>query len=290
MDVATRLEVELDHALSRAGGSDCPPILAEAMRYAVFPGGARIRPRLTLAVAMACGDPLPIATDSGAAAIELLHCASLVHDDLPCFDAADLRRGKPSVHAAYGERTAVLVGDALIVLAFEQLAIRLALHGDRLAPLVRIIGSAVGGPNGIAAGQAWECEPKIDLVSYQRAKTGALFAACTMVGAAAAGREPEPWRALGYAIGEAFQVADDLRDVAGSEQALGKPVGQDATHHRPNAVAAFGFDGAMQRFEGLLAEALAAIPPCPGAGPLAHQIEAVSKSVVTGLSARTVAA
>jgi len=100
MDVATRLEVELDHALSRAGGSDCPPILAEAMRYAVFPGGARIRPRLTLAVAMACGDPLPIATDSGAAAIELLHCASLVHDDLPCFDAADLRRGKPSVHAA----------------------------------------------------------------------------------------------------------------------------------------------------------------------------------------------
>ncbi len=290
MDVATRLETELDHAISRAGGADCPPILAEAMRYAVFPGGARIRPRLTLAVAMACGDTLPVATDAGAAAIELLHCASLVHDDLPCFDAAALRRGKPSVHTAYGERTAVLVGDALIVLAFEQLAVRLARHGDRLAPLVKIISAAVGGPHGIAAGQAWECEPQIDLVRYQRSKTGALFAACTMAGAAAAGREPEAWRTLGYAIGEAFQVADDLRDVAGSEQALGKPVGQDATHHRPNAVAAFGFEGAMRRFENLLDEALAAIPPCPGAEPLGHQIAAVSKSLVTGLSARTVAA
>jgi geranylgeranyl diphosphate synthase, type II len=290
MDVATRLEAELDNALTRAGGPDCPPILASAMRYAVFPGGARIRPRFCLAVAMACDDRNPSAAITAAAAIELLHCASLVHDDLPCFDAADLRRGKPSVHAAYGERTAVLVGDALIVLAFEQLAIRLAQMPDRLGPLVRIIGAAVGGPLGIAAGQAWECEPEIDLGRYQRSKTGALFAACTMAGAAAAGYEAEPWRALGYAIGEAFQVADDLRDVAGSAVDLGKPTGQDAIHHRPNAVAAFGFDGAMQRFDDLLQTALAAIPPCPGSEPLGHQIKAVSQSLVTGLSARTVAA
>jgi geranylgeranyl diphosphate synthase type II len=290
MDVAMRIEQELEQAISRAAGGECPPRLAEALYYSVFPGGARIRPRLTLAVAMACGDKNPVAASAAAAAIELLHCASLVHDDLPCFDNADFRRGKPSVHFAYGERLAVLAGDALIVLAFEQLAIRLALSPDRLAPLVKIVASSVGGPMGIAAGQAWECESEIDLVRYQRSKTGALFAACTMAGASASGYEPQAWQALGYAIGEAFQVADDVRDVAGSEQDLGKPVHQDETHHRPNAVAALGFDGAMRRFDELLDEALAAIPPCPGAEPLGKQITAVSRSLVSGLSARTVAA
>ncbi|NBQ39213.1 MAG: geranylgeranyl pyrophosphate synthase, partial [Alphaproteobacteria bacterium] len=146
MDVALRIEQELETAISRAAGSDCPPILAEALGYAVFPGGARIRPRLCLAVAMACGDKSPIAATAAAAAIELLHCASLVHDDLPCFDNAGMRRGKPSVHLAYGERIAVLAGDALIVLAFEQLAVRLALSPERLAPLVKIVSTAVGGP------------------------------------------------------------------------------------------------------------------------------------------------
>ena len=99
-----------------------PPLLAAAMRHAVFPGGARIRPQLCLAVARACGDAHPALADAAAAAIELLHCASLVHDDLPCFDDAATRRGQPSVHAAYGERLAVLAGDALIVLAFQTLA------------------------------------------------------------------------------------------------------------------------------------------------------------------------
>ena len=286
MDVASRLEQELEQAISRAGGPECPPLLAEAMRYAVFPGGARIRPRFCLAVAQACGNSNPAAAIVASAAIELLHCASLVHDDLPCFDNSGMRRGKPSVHAAYGERSAVLTGDALIVLAFEQLAIRLAAYPDRLAPIVRIVAESVGGPLGIAAGQAWESEPKIDIVQYQRAKTGALFAACTMAGAAASGYEPEPWRQLGYAIGEAFQVADDLRDVAGSAKDLGKPVGQDANNHCPNAVAQFGFDGAMRRFEDLLATALAVIPPCPGAEQLGIQITGVSRSLVTGLSER----
>ena len=92
------------------------------MRHAVLPGGARVRPQLCLSVAQACGDDLPEMSDAAAAAIELIHCASLVHDDLPCFDDADLRRGKPSVHRAYGEPLAVLAGDALIVMAFEALA------------------------------------------------------------------------------------------------------------------------------------------------------------------------
>lgn len=289
MDIAQRLENELRHAVSRAGGPDSPPLFSQALDYAIFPGGARIRPRLVLAVSMACGDPDPVASNVAAAAIELLHCASLVHDDLPCFDDADTRRGKASVHKAYGERLAVLAGDALIVLAFEQLAFRLASSPEKLAALIRIVGAAVGGPSGIAAGQAWESEQSPDLVRYQRAKTGSLFAACTMAGAAAAGYEPNSWNALGYAIGEAFQVADDLRDVAGVALDLGKPIGQDAVHHRPNMVHTYGFDGAMQRFEALLAHALDVIPDCPGKDPLGKQITAVSRSLVTGLEARNAA-
>ena len=287
MDIGTLLEGELDQAVSRAASEACPPKLAEALRYAVFPGGARIRPRLVLAVANACGNRNPTAAVASAAAIELLHCASLVHDDLPCFDNSALRRGKPSVHAAYGERLAVLSGDALIVLAFEWLAVR---AGERLAPLTRIIASCVGGPSGICAGQAWECESEIDIVRYQRAKTGALFAACTMAGAASSGYEPLGWQKLGFAIGEAFQVADDLRDVAGSAEKLGKPVHQDEVNQRPNFVAELGFDGAMGHFEDLLAEAMAAIPPCPGQEQLGQQITGVSRSLVSGLSSRTAAA
>ena len=291
MDIGLRLEQDLESAVAHAAApSDCPPLLAQALRYAVFPGGARIRPRLVLAVANACGNQNATAAIATASAIELLHCASLVHDDLPCFDNSALRRGKPSVHMAFGERTAVLTGDALIVLAFEWLAVRLALSAERLAPIVRIIGACVGGPNGICAGQAWECESSIDIVRYQRAKTGALFAACTMGGAAASGYEAAQWQALGFAIGEAFQVADDLRDVAGNAEALGKPVHQDEANHRPNFVSELGFDGAMAHFEELLAAAMAAIPPCPGAEQLGQQITGVSRSLVTGLSARTAAA
>lgn len=181
----------------------------------------------------------------------------------------------------------MLAGDALIVLGFEWLAVR---AGERLAPLARILASCVGGPSGICAGQAWECEETIDIVRYQRAKTGALFAACTMGGAAAQGYEPFAWQKLGFAIGEAFQVADDIRDVAGSAEKLGKPVHQDEANQRPNFVAELGFGGAMAHFEELLAAAGAAIPDCPGRDALAQQIEAVSRSLVTGLTARTVAA
>ena len=259
----------------------------------MFPGGARIRPRLVLAVSNACATESATAAKKNAAAaitfasaVELLHCASLVHDDLPCFDNSALRRGKPSVHAAFGERIAVLSGDALIVLGFEWLALRT----ERVAQLSGILAKCVGGPSGICAGQAWECEQTIDIVRYQRAKTGALFAACTMGGAAAQGYEPFAWQKLGFAIGEAFQVADDLRDVAGSAEKLGKPVHQDEANHTPNFVAELGFDGAMAHFEELLAAARAAIPDCPGREALAQQIEGVSRSLVTGLSARTVAA
>ena len=226
MDIGTLLEGELDQAVSRAASEACPPKLAEALRYAVFPGGARIRPRLVLAVANACGNRNPTAAVASAAAIELLHCASLVHDDLPCFDNSALRRGKPSVHAAYGERLAVLSGDALIVLAFEWLAVR---AGERLAPLTRIIASCVGGPSGICAGQAWECEPQIDLSRYHRAKTGALFEAAAETGALSTtgAGHAAALATYGKNLGLAFQIIDDALDYGGTTSVIGKSVGDD---------------------------------------------------------------
>lgn len=122
MDVTSRIERALNEAIGQAELPGCPPRLAAAMRYAVFPRGARVRPRLCHSVAAACGEDHPAATNAAGAALELLHCASLVHDDLPCFDAAETRRGRPSVHKAFGEPLAVLTGDALIVLAFQTLA------------------------------------------------------------------------------------------------------------------------------------------------------------------------
>jgi geranylgeranyl diphosphate synthase type II len=239
------------------------------MRHAVFPRGARIRPRLCLAVAAACGEDDPAAADGAAAAIEMMHCASLVHDDLPCFDNADTRRGRPTVHKAYGAPLAVLAGDALIVLAFQTLAWAGAASPQRLAPLLLVVGRSVGMPLGIAAGQAWESEPVIDLSQYQRAKTGALFAAATMAGAAAAGGNPDAWRALGEGLGEAYQVADDIADVfSGEADPLGKPIGQDATLGRPNAALSMGIDGAMAHLEALAEAAAASIPACPGASAL----------------------
>src|SRR3954453_1297825 len=264
MDAVSRIEKTLTAAIALAEGPGCPPRLAQAMRHAVFPRGARIRPRLCLAVAGACGDDQPGLAESAGAAIELLHCASLVHDDLPCFDDAPTRRGRPSVHRAFGEPLAVLAGDALIVLAFETLARGTVRVPDRLAALVMVVGRAVGVPNGIAAGQAWECEPAVDLAEYHRAKAGALFAGATLAGAAAAGADPAPWRELGERLGEAYQVADDIRDAAGDPDELGKPVGRDRELGRQRAVLTLGLDGAIARLEGLVAAAVDSLPACPG--------------------------
>ena len=278
MQSSERVELALEQALAEAAGPGAPPLLAAALRYAVFPGGHRIRPQIVLAVARACGDADPEVTDAAAAAIELLHCASLVHDDLPAFDNADLRRGKPAVHVTFGEPIAVLSGDALIVLAFQTLARVLDRKPRQLARLTGIVARAVGSPGGIVAGQAWESEAAAPLVDYQRAKTGALFVGATMAGATAAGVECEPWRALGAAIGEAYQVADDLRDVLCDAEELGKPIGQDARRLRPNAAAQLGVGGAKARLSALVDAAAAAIPDCPGAAELRTAIRAQTQA------------
>jgi geranylgeranyl diphosphate synthase type II len=280
MDAGRRIEQALQAALSVSDGQGAPPGLTSALRYAVFPGGARIRPRLCLAVAGACGDDAPGLADAAAASIELLHCASLVHDDLPCFDDAPVRRGKPSVHSAFGERLAVLAGDALIVSAFQILGRAGAAAPHRLAALVTTVARGVGMPNGIVAGQAWECESQIRLSEYQRQKTGALFEAAAVAGAVAAGAEPGPWRALGERLGEAYQVADDISDVLADPQELGKPIGRDAMLGRPSAARELGLDGAVRRFEQLLDGAVAAVPDCPGGAELCALIRAQAQRLL----------
>ena len=272
MDAITRIERSLSQALGLGKGAEAPPSLGAAMRYAVIPGGARIRPRLCLAVARACGDDAPALSAAAAASIELMHCASLVHDDLPCFDDADLRRGRPSVHKAFNEQIAVLTGDALIVLAFQTLARAGGSVPARLGPLMMVVARAVGAPSGIIAGQAWECEAQVSLASYQRAKTGALFAAAASAGACAAGHQGGCWHVLGERLGEAYQIADDLRDVVSSEHEIGKPTGRDQALGRPNAVHRLGMGAAVERLEVLVHEAIGAIPRCPGAQDLRAHI------------------
>jgi geranylgeranyl diphosphate synthase type II len=274
MQTSARIEQALEFAVATASCGGAPPLLGAALHYAVFPGGHRIRPQLCMAVALACGDGDPAAADAAAAAIELLHCASLVHDDLPCFDDAPTRRGKPSVHVQFGAPLAVLAGDALIVLAFETLARGAGQNASRWARLTSIVARAVGSPNGIVAGQAWECEAAVSLRDYQKAKTGALFVGATQAGAAAAGADPLQWRALGDKLGEAYQVADDLRDILCDAEELGKPVGQDAARLRPNAAAQLGIGGAKARLDELVKDAVASIPECRGAPALRALVKA----------------
>jgi len=258
--LVARVESALEGALARATAPGCPPRLAHALHEAVLGGGARIRPQLCLLTAVACGDARPALAESAACALELLHCASLVHDDLPCFDDADTRRGRPSIHRAFGQPLAVLAGDALIVAAFETLARAAADAPVRGGQLAALLARAAGASRGLVAGQAWESEAAPDLCAYHRAKTGALFEAATAMGALAGGGDPLDWQRLGERLGQAYQAADDLRDLTGTAAALGKPVGRDAALGRPNLVGALGVEGARARLGELLDQAMAAVP------------------------------
>jgi geranylgeranyl diphosphate synthase, type II len=277
MSLDVRIEAAMTRAVGLTQGPSVPPLLGAALPYSVFPGGARIRPTILLSVAMACGDTSPETSDAAAAALELIHCASLVHDDLPCFDDADIRRGKATVHRAFSQPLAVLSGDALIVLAFQVLAA--APKPDRALKLVSELAIRTGAPFGICAGQAWESEPQVNLSAYHRAKTGALFIAATRMGAIAAGHDAEAWEDLGARIGEAFQVADDLKDALMPADDIGKPAGQDAAHGRPNAVAEMGVAGAVRYLQDILSGAISSIPSCPGEAALAQLVNTYARKM-----------
>lgn len=223
-------DAALDQALRRAlaafqAGRPASP-LSQAMHYALFPGGARLRPSLALAVASDAEGAAGCAL-AGACALELLHGASLVHDDLPCFDDAATRRHKPSVHRAFGEATAVLAGDALLALSFRAVGDLARPYEPRTQALLAEAATA------LMHGQAQEQGGPVSLANYHQAKTGCLFEAAARTGAIAAGRDESGWGAFGRHLGAAYQLADDLADVAGGANA-GKDGGKDAVLGRPN--------------------------------------------------------
>ncbi|MEO0398655.1 MAG: polyprenyl synthetase family protein [Pseudomonadota bacterium] len=279
MNSAEQIESGLEWAVVAAqlGGSEsvhAPRRLSLALRHAVFAGGARVRPHLCMAVACAAAPNANMKAALGAGvAIELLHCASLVHDDLPCFDNAETRRGAPSVHCAYGEPLAVLTGDALIVMAFRALLHFTGETPEKYVALSRLLADSAGPPAGIVAGQAWESEKHIDLRAYHRSKTGALFVAACRAGAVAVDDEPDHWGNLGARLGEAYQVADDICDVLSSEEETGKPAGADSRNGRPNSVHYFGLEGAIEQLNDLIDDAVRAIPLSPGADELRRLVE-----------------
>lgn len=287
MSLTDRIEAALqDSFAASVTRPPCPPRLEEAMRYAVWPGGGRVRPALCLQVATACGDTWPGLADASAAAIELLHCASLVHDDLPCFDDADARRGRPTVHRAFGEPLAVLTGDALIVLAFETMGRAGAMAPHRLPGMICALAHGVGAPRGIVAGQAWESEPRVDVATYHRAKTGALFEAACVLGALSGGGDAAAWGEVGLRIGEAYQIADDLADVLANPSTLGKPAGQDDLNHRPSAARSYGLHSAIHLLMSRIHQAETALPDCPNRATFAHWLQAVAHRLLPAELAR----
>lgn len=279
-----RIESSLRQALQLADGPYTPPRLRQAMQHAVLGGGARLRPSMAFAVAAACGDAAAPGLEEVATSVELLHSASLVHDDLPCFDDAEMRRGRPSVHAAFGEPLAVLVGDALIALSFEH-AISGGLRPAAITGVVRILSASIGSARGLVAGQAWESEPVALLSAYHQAKTGALFEASAALGATVAGsRFVDEWAAFGASIGEAYQVADDLRDVLALTQ--DKPAHQDAHLGRPNAARELGPKQAIERLSALLRKAAKHIPDCPHPQHIHAWLEAASERLCLAMAER----
>jgi geranylgeranyl diphosphate synthase type II len=213
-----------------------------------------------MTVAASCGTLDPDDAYAAAVSLELLHAASLVHDDLPCFDDADMRRGRPSTHRAFGEPLAVLAGDALIVLAFESLAV--GATPRRVPALTSALARAAGLPSGLVAGQALESEASASVVEYHRAKTASLFSAAAQMGALVAGEDPAAWAKVGELVGRAYQAIDDIRDAVSCADEIGKPVGRDRALGRPSVVQTSGVVSARAWTRDLLDAARVAVPTC----------------------------
>ena len=235
--------------------------LAESMRYSLLAGGKRIRPTLVLEFCRICGGDIDAAMPV-ACAIEMLHTYSLIHDDLPCMDDDALRRGRPTNHVVFGECTATLAGDALQAEAFGTI-LRSALPAERKARCAEFLADAVG-LDGMCGGQFLDMlgEGKKlsaqELADINSRKTGALLtAACRMGVAAGGGNEAQLEAAslYGAAIGAAFQIRDDMLDVLGNEQELGKPIGSDAQEEKNTYMALYGAEHCSQMIEKLTARA-----------------------------------
>lgn len=260
--------------------SEEPHRLHDAMRYASLGGGKRMRPLLVYACGLSCGAS-EHALDHAAAAVEFIHAYSLVHDDLPAMDDDSLRRGRPTVHIAFDEATAILAGDALQTLAFEavvQAPLDAAIRVELLATLARASGAA-----GMCGGQALDLavtggEQSLDQLKRMHAlKTGALIRAAVRMGALCAGADAATLATLdayASALGLAFQIRDDLLDIEGSAEAIGKTPGKDAEQGKPTYPALLGVEGARAALEEqgeAMRAALARLPqPAPELEALAE--------------------
>ncbi|MEQ1632029.1 MAG: polyprenyl synthetase family protein [Planctomycetota bacterium] len=261
-----QIEVALDQLLPPANSP--PTVLHEAMRYVLFPGGKRLRPVLALVGCAATGSD-PRAALVAAAGIECLHTYSLVHDDLPCMDDDALRRGRPTCHTVYGEATALLVGDALLTLAFQAAATAGALA---VSVLARAAGS-LGMVGGQMADLEAEGKPPVGGLEpvqwIHDRKTGALITASLMAGACSGLEVAESLphalegnlRRFGDCIGRAFQIADDCLDLTGTAQELGKNPNADQEHDKLTYPAVVGLDRSLQLARELVAEASALAEP-----------------------------
>lgn len=276
--VVTRIEPRLA-ALADARAGKGPRRLVEALRYALLGGGKRLRPALVLASCEAHGG------DAGdhslamrfAVALEAIHTYSLVHDDLPCMDDDDLRRGRPTVHKAFDEATAVLVGDGLQSLAFEHL---LAGREPAAGPLAHLLAAnaylMVEGQARDMAGEGQRLsEPEV--MELMSTKTGALLAAAVSGGALAAGASAEAVHPWGLKLGLAFQIADDLLDLTADTATLGKRAGKDAAAGKSTLPALVGIPEARRRAVSLLEEALDALRPL---GARADALRALSRFIL----------
>ena len=263
-----RIENVLARELEIEGGAT--PRLLEAMRYSTLAGGKRVRPVLVYATGEALGAPLDL-LDCAAAAVELIHVYSLVHDDLPAMDDDDLRRGRPTCHRAFDEATAILTGDALQARAFEVLTqAPQQISATARLEMLRVLADAIG-TRGMAGGQAIDLgavNQKMDesaLERMHRQKTGALITASVLLGAISAGCQDAPERAalreFGAEIGLAFQIQDDILDVEGTTAALGKRAGADADLVKPTYPSVLGLEKARARAQFRRDRAIAALEP-----------------------------
>jgi geranylgeranyl pyrophosphate synthase len=282
----TRIEQVLDRCLALPDAGTAR--LREAMRYSTLGGGKRLRPALVYLTGESFGAALSD-LDAAAAAVELIHVYSLVHDDLPAMDDDDLRRGRPTCHRAYDEATAILVGDALQALAFSVLAddslgaINPATRLAMIQTLARAAGTA-----GMAGGQAVDLAAvgqtlSVDAVeNMHRRKTGALIKGSVLLGALGAGIDSgENFRALqlfGDEIGLAFQIQDDILDVEGDAAVLGKTTGADAALSKPTYPSTVGLPAARDRARGLRDRAIAALKPL---GPCSAPLVELAQFVVS---------
>jgi farnesyl diphosphate synthase len=267
--VASLIEARLDALLAPEPVSSGQAQLIEAMRYAALGGGKRLRPFLLVESARLFGVAEESALDAGAA-LECVHCYSLVHDDLPAMDDDAVRRGRPTAHIAFGEATAILAGDALLTLAFDILS-RPGTHPDA-SVRVELVGllAQAAGVGGMAGGQVLDLAAEgqdlgpMEVAKMQAMKTGALFSFACDAAAVLGRADPVArgaLRAYASAFGQAFQLADDLLDAEGDEAAVGKAVAKDAGRRKATLVALLGVGPARARLQALVDDAEASLAP-----------------------------